>query len=129
MLEAYSKIRDGEKKLQPNFKVKEFACKDGSDVIFIDSDLVQILQNIRYKFGKPVIINSAYRTPEYNKSVDGATYSQHTYGKAADITIKGVKPKEIAAYAEHFLEGKGGIGIYKNFVHIDVRKVKSRWTA
>lgn len=46
---------------------------------------------------------------------------------AADITIQGVTPAQIAAYAEVLLPGTGGIGIYKRFTHIDVRKIKSRW--
>ena len=124
---AYSKSKDGQTKLSNNFKVSEFACKDGSDVIFIAPELVNVLQKIRTHFGKAVNINSAYRTPTYNKKVGGATYSQHLYGTAADIKISGVAPKDIAAYAETLLNGTGGIGIYSNFVHIDVRKEKSRW--
>lgn len=124
---AYSKAKDGDKKLSENFKVKEFACNDGSDVIFISPDLVSILQNIRSHFGKAVNINSAYRTPTYNNKVGGAKYSQHLYGTAADIRINGVASKDIAEYAEILLFNTGGIGIYNNFVHIDVRKEKSRW--
>ena len=126
---AYSKSKDGQTKLSDNFKVSEFACKDGSDVIFIAPDLVDVLQKIRNHFGKPVNINSGFRTDSYNKRKDvgGATYSQHLYGTAADIRINGVAPKNVASYAESLLSGTGGIGIYKNFVHIDVRKNKSRW--
>lgn len=127
MVNAYSKSKDGNTKLSANFKVKEFACKDGSDPIFISPELVEILQKIRDHFKKPVNINSAYRTPAYNKKVDGATYSQHLYGTAADISISGVSPKTVAAYAETLLPNTGGIGIYGTFTHVDVRKVKSRW--
>ncbi len=126
-IKAYSKAKDGNKKLSTNFKVKEFACTDGSDPIFIDSDLVNILQKIRNHFGKAVTITSAYRTPGKNKACGGTTYSQHLYGKAADIKIKGVAPKTVAAYAENLLPKSGGIGIYKTFTHIDVRATKSRW--
>lgn len=124
---AYSKAKDGNTALTKNFKVREFACRDGSDVIFISMDLVEILQKIRDHFGKPVNINSAYRTPAYNKKVDGATYSQHLYGMAADISISGVSPKTVADYAETLLPKTGGIGIYGTFTHVDVRAVKSRW--
>lgn len=61
-LNVYSLERDGEKSLSKNFKVKEFRCKDGSDPIFIDSELVEILQKVRDHFGEPVIINSASGT-------------------------------------------------------------------
>lgn len=124
---TYSKAKDGSKKLSQNFQVKEFACKDGSDPILIAPELVTILQAIRSHFGKPVVINSAYRTPEYNKKVGGAAQSQHCYGTAADIAISGVSPKDVAAFAENLLSGRGGIGIYAGFTHIDVREVKSRW--
>lgn len=127
MIKAYSKAKNGNTKLSANFKVREFACNDGSDPIFISSELVEVLQKIRDHFGKPVNINSGFRTASYNKKVGGATYSQHLYGTAADIRISGVSPKNIAAYAETLLPNKGGIGIYRDFVHIDVRDVKSRW--
>lgn len=126
-IKAYSKAKDGSKNLSTNFKVKEFACTDGSDPIFIDSDLVSVLQKIRSHFGKSVTITSAYRTPGKNKACGGTTYSQHLYGKAADIKINGVTPKKVASYAETLLKNKGGIGIYSTFVHVDVRATKSRW--
>ena len=126
MIKSYSLKKDGNKKLSTNFKVKEFACNDGSDPIFIDSELVTVLQKIRTHFGKPVTITSAYRTPPHNSREGGTTYSQHLYGKAADIKIAGVTPKKVADYAETLLDN-GGIGIYNTFTHIDVRSVKSRW--
>lgn len=126
-IQVYSKTKDGNKKLSNNFKVKEFACKDGSDPIFIDSELVEVVQKIRNHFGKPVTITSAYRTTQHNKSVGGTTYSQHLYGKAADIKVSGISPKKVAEYAEKILQGSGGIGIYDTFTHIDCRSQKSRW--
>ena len=126
MIKAYSLKKDGDKKLSTNFRVREFACNDGTDPVFIDSDLVSVLQKIRTHFGKPVTITSAYRTPPHNSREGGTTYSQHLYGKAADIKISGVTPKKVADYAETLLP-EGGIGIYNTFTHIDVRSVKSRW--
>lgn len=126
-IHAYSKAKDGNMKLSTNFKVKEFACTDGSDPVFIAPKLVTVLQKIRNHFGKPITINSGYRTASKNKAVGGATYSQHLYGTAADIVVSGVSPKEVAAYAEKLLPNTGGIGIYSTFTHIDVRDVKSRW--
>ena len=126
-IKAYSKAKDGDKKLSANFRVREFACNDGSDPVFIDTDLVDILQKIRLHFGRAVTINSAYRTPSKNKAVGGETYSQHLYGKAADIKVKGVSPKKVAEYAEKLLPKKGGIGIYSTFTHIDTRSTCARW--
>ena len=127
VVKVYSKAKEGNVKLSKNFTVKEFACSDGTDTVFISLALVNLLQKIRDHFGKAVIINSAYRTEVHNKAIGGATYSQHKYGLAADIHINGVTPKEIAAYVETLIPSSGGIGIYKSFTHVDVRRVKSRW--
>jgi len=121
----FSKAVDGSQKFAPNFQVKEFACKDGSDTILIDTQLAYYLQKIRDHFGKAVRINSGYRTPSYNAQVGGASESQHVLGTAADILVEGYTPKEVAAYADQI--GVNGIGIYKTFTHIDVRPVKARW--
>lgn len=126
-IKVYSKAKDGNKKLSTNFKVKEFACSDGSDPIFIDSELVTILQKIRTHFGRAVTITSAYRTPTHNKNVGGEVFSQHIYGRAADIKVSGISPKKVATYAETLLVGRGGIGIYDTFTHIDVREKRARW--
>lgn len=126
-INAYSKAKDGNKKLSTNFKVREFACTDGSDPIFIAPELVKVLQKVRTHFGKPVTINSAYRTVSKNNAVGGAKFSQHQYGIAADIRINGVTPKTVAAYVETLMPNKGGIGIYKTFTHVDVRETKARW--
>lgn len=114
---------DGEKKISNNFKIKEFKCKDGSNNIFIDVWFVRArLQDIRSHFGKPMTINSAYRTPEYNAKVGGARSSYHMNGRAFDITVKGVPLDEICEYAEKI--GVKGIIRYNTFVHLDSREQK-----
>lgn len=139
-IEAYSLAAEGEKRLTANFKIKEFACADGSNVIFIDDRLPVLLQKIRDHFGRKVTITSGYRTVYYNntvlpkKGVKTSKNSQHLYGMAADIQVEGVEPATVAAYAETLLPNTGGIGTYPKktgrahgWVHIDVRKQKSRW--
>lgn len=124
-VKTYSLKKDGNKKLSTNFKVREFACKDGSDKVLIDTDLVTLLQKIRDYFKKPVRINSGYRTKNHNKKVGGTTNSYHLVGMASDIRIDGVNPILVALYAERL--NAGGIGVYSNFVHVDTRKNKTRW--
>lgn len=124
---VYSKAKNGAVKLSANFKVSEFACRDGSDTVFISPGLVTVLQKIRDHFGQPVIITSAYRNDAYNRKAGGADYSQHKYGMAADIYIIGVSPETIAEFAETIMPNTGGIGIYSSFVHVDVRTVRARW--
>ena len=128
MIRPYSRTRDGAKQLTANFKVREFACRDGSDPIFIAPALAEVLQSVRSHFQQPVTVCSGYRTPGYNRRVDGAAYSQHLYGRAADIQVKGVDPKQVAAFVETIMPDRGGIGIYPTFTHIDVREKRSRWT-
>lgn len=126
-VKVYSVLNQGNKALSTNFKVREFRCKDGSDPVLVHPELVKVLQDIRTHFGRPITINSAFRTPEYNKKVGGERQSQHLYGRAADIVIPGVSPKKVAEYAEKLMPNKGGIGIYSNFTHIDCREKKARW--
>lgn len=130
-INAYSKAMDGGMKLSTHFKVKEFACKDGSDAVLVAPRLVMVLQSIRSHFGAAVTINSGYRTPQYNTTVGGVAHSQHCYGTAADITVKGQKPAAVAAYARQLMPDWGGVGIYakKGFTHIDVREKRSDWTS
>lgn len=45
----------------------------------------EILQPIRDRLQRPLIITSGFRSPELNKVVGGAKTSQHQDGEAADI--------------------------------------------
>ena len=126
-INAYSKAKDGSKKLSTNLTVKEFACKDGSDAVLVAPRLVMVLQSIRSHFGVPVVIHSAYRTPQYNERANGAEHSQHCYGTAADISVRGQTPAAVAAYARQLMPDWGGVGIYDSFTHIDVREAKADW--
>ena len=134
-IEAYSVLRQGNQKLSEHFKVREFRCKDGSDPVFVDSELVELLEKIRVHFGKPVTITSGFRTAAHNATVaKAAKYSQHLYGKAADIRVEGISVENVYAYADKLLGNTGGCGIYppglgraNGWVHVDVRKAKSRW--
>lgn len=117
---------DTNEKVGQHFKVKEFACKDGSQVVFIDDHLVSILDILRNQIGKPVIITSGYRTPEWNKKCDGAKYSYHMRGMAADIRVNGISAKQIANKLNAIVPDECGIIVYKSWVHFDVRTSKYR---
>ena len=133
-IKQYSLKADGSRRLAPSFTVREFRCRDGSDVVMIDESLVVLLQCIREHFGKPITITSGYRTATHNTAVGGAKSSQHLLGRAADIQVQGVSVEDVAAYAESLLPGWGGVGRYpvkagrtKGWVHVDTRPNKSRW--
>lgn len=116
----YNARTQAELQLSKNFKVREFACKDGTISTPISQELVTMLQRLRDRLGVPINISSAYRTPKYNKAVGGSTNSQHLYGKAADITCS-VDPLVVAWVAQDL--GFHGVecGIGSNYVHVDMR--------
>ena len=126
-VKTYSVKKDGNTYLAENFKVKEFACNDGSDTVLISDELVDLLQKIRDHFGVAVTINSGYRTSTYNKKVGGVSNSQHVKGTAADIVVKGIDPLTVGQYVEYIMPDHGGIGVYQTFTHVDVRTSRSRW--
>ncbi len=128
MVRTYSVKRDGAgKKLAANFTLGELASHDGADVVLLDDELVILLQQIRDHFKAPVIIHSGYRSPAHNAAVGGVKNSQHTFGTAADIVVQGYTPLEVAQYAEHLMPKSGGIGVYLDFTHEDVRLTRGRW--
>ena len=127
-INSYSKAKDGGRKLSAHFKAREFACKDGSDPIFVARTLPLVLEYIRMRVGKAVVINSAYRTPEHNAKEGGAAYSQHLYGTAADLaTVAGYTPARMAEIAREVMPDWGGVGVYSWGIHVDVRDEKADW--
>ena len=117
----FSKAKDGETRLSEDFKVKEFACQDGSDKILIDLDMIPVLQKIR-DIGGRLTINSAYRTISHNKAVGGVTNSYHTKGRAFDIVSEKLSTSDVCNLANTL--GVNGIIKYPTFVHIDSRETK-----
>lgn len=122
--------------LTKNFNITEFDCKDGTPVpVKFYSNVTRLAKNLqilRDYLGVPVTVTgSGYRTEKHNRAVGGALHSQHLTASAADINAKGYTPRLLASSIEKLIsEGKmeqGGLGIYKGFVHYDIRGVKARW--
>lgn len=118
------------KKRWPNFSPEEIASNIYTDIkkgikvkgpILIDTRALDMLQALRTALGKPFIVNSAYRDPEYNRQINGAKNSMHMQGKAFDISMANHNPAEFEAAA--IKAGFKGIGHYpgSNFMHIDAR--------
>ena len=123
-------------KLTENFTREEFDCKDGTKVpkkyIKNAVEVAKNLEVLRAEIKEPVLITgSGYRTEAHNEKVGGAKNSQHLTCSGADINAKNYTPKQLAVVIERLiLNGKmkqGGIGIYKGFVHYDIRGTKARW--
>ena len=123
-------------KLTKNFSRQEFDCKDGTIVpteyLLNVKELAENLQALRdYLEVAVMVTGSGYRSPKHNAKVKGAKFSQHLTASAADINAAGYEPKQLAEVIELLiLKGKmkqGGIGVYSNFVHYDIRGTKARW--
>ncbi len=113
------------------FDTKEFESKDGQPSPYGDTvvhrELIVRLNAIRSRFGKPIIVNSGYRSPEHNERVGGVKNSFHVQGLAADIRPVDLKDlPELQSICDE-LTPHGGVGFYNTFVHVDVRGEKSRW--
>lgn len=120
---------DPKQYIGPHFKYDEFRCKCCGKLPpnGIDPNLVLKLEILRKMLGdKPIIITSGYRCPTHNKKVNGAQNSQHLYGKAADIVVKGISPSDVYTLAEKVFYD-GGLGRYSTFTHVDTRGKMSRW--
>jgi hypothetical protein len=72
------------------FKEKELCCKCcGQLPPFARENIEALVENVldplRERYGKPIVVNSGYRCAKHNREVGGATNSQHMCGEAADI--------------------------------------------
>ena len=125
-------------KLTNNFTKSEFECKSGEEMPLEVLENVKLLaiqlQKIRDYVGKPIRINSAYRSEAHNEAIGGVKTSQHILGKAADITIDTFTPDEVVSIIENMLTNEmlggfyiGGLGSYNSFTHVDIREKKARW--
>ena len=92
---------------------------------------LRIVDQLREDIRRPVIILSSYRSPGYNKAIDGAaTQSHHMKFQALDIAVSGHMPQEVHRRLS-LMRGagdfKGGLGLYNTFVHIDTRGHNASW--
>lgn len=103
----------------PNFKLREFLTKNKANTYTITNiDLLLMLNSIRKFWGSGIGISSTYRSPSYNRSINGATSSQHILGNALDIYPTNGKIKEFQNEVNK-LNIFGGVGFYNTFMHID----------
>lgn len=80
------------------FTIAELCKSDTADRLGIDNRLpkdllpnvenliTEVLDPLREWYGKPITVNSGFRSPALNKAVGGSATSDHMKGRAADIT-------------------------------------------
>ena len=108
--------------LREHFSKEEMACKhcgalppNGMSNMLMDG-----LEELRRRIGKPVIINSGYRCSVHNKECGGVYNSQHVLGTAADIYVPGMGVYELAKICKEIFDGVGEY-YQDEFVHVDMR--------
>ena len=113
--------------VSPHFKRREYACRCGCGFEAVDVELLMILEALRDEFSRKVVINSGCRCEAWNRHIEGAKKSYHVKGMAADIRVEHTPASIIQDYLEETYPDKYGIGCYRDFSHIDVRREMARW--
>ena len=106
------------------FNYTEFDSPDvqGSGQL-MDETILQMLDEVREKFDKPIHITSGYRTAAHNEAVGGTENSSHLRGLAVDISCKNSKDR--FDLINCLLDvGFNRIGIAKTFIHADIDRDK-----
>ena len=107
-----------------SFSPREIACK-GTGTLGVNEDALDKLQALRDNLKRPLLLTSAYRSPEHNRKVGGAKNSQHMQGIAFDVRMENQDPEQFEAAARAV--GFTGFGYYpkQGFIHIDTGPKRS----
>lgn len=107
-----------DERLSEHFWRSEMECPHCHELV-IEQELLDKLEALRSRIGRPIHVNSGYRCRVHNEEVKGSPNSQHLYGRAADIWVKGMDSAELLVHAHAV--GFRGLFIYDTFLHVDVR--------
>ncbi|WP_143711406.1 D-Ala-D-Ala carboxypeptidase family metallohydrolase [Magnetococcus marinus] len=112
----------------PHFSHAELECHCGCGSQKMDPQFMERLEELRMAYGKPIIVNSAYRCPNHNASVSTTgSNGPHTTGRAVDVQVSGEDAHTLMALAMH--HGFTGIGVSQRgqhksrFIHLDTLDV------
>lgn len=101
------------------FQEKEFnRCTPGCSLQDMNQDFMKKLDNARRIAGIPFVINSAFRSVEYEKAHGRKGTSSHTLGRAVDIRCNSDENRFIVVDAL-YRAGFNRIGIGKTYIHVD----------
>jgi uncharacterized protein YcbK (DUF882 family) len=106
------------------FKPEEFMMSGECVYDEMNPELLLMLDNLRDYANIPLKITSSFRNEEYCKLKDipYLKTSQHNLGNAVDIYIQGMSAEQKYILIKTAFEiGFTGIGIYSDFIHLDVR--------
>lgn len=108
-----------------NFSLKEMSNNQATEDIKLVLtpevvEFAQMMQELRDFYGKPMKVNSWYRTPKFNASIGGDPKSIHLDGRAADIAVTDYHDLTVAWRTICQIHNKiGGVNYYKTFMHFD----------
>ena len=86
-----------------------------------------VLQPLRDKLGKPMIITSGFRSKKVNELVGGVGNSQHLYGQACDFVVNGMTPAQVVEFVKNSgIEFDQLINEYNQWTHISFNKGHNR---
>lgn len=127
-------------RLTPNITLGEFALNQEERrfahqyQVDTAAEIASFLERVRSQFGgNPVIITSGYRPPSINRSVGGASASEHLYSApgvgAVDFYVKNVDTKKVQDWCDSNWKYSLGYGAPKGFVHLGIRagRPEIRW--
>lgn len=109
------------------FKRSEFKCKCGGKhcngyPAEPKKLLVRLAERARAHFNSPATVISGLRCAVHNEACGGVSDSQHMYGEAVDIQIKGVSADSLLAYIKQQPEVRYAYKINSTNVHFDIPK-------
>ena len=117
-----------------NDNEKNIACNCGCGFKKLTPTLIEMIQDVRDYFEKPVSFNSTCRCKKHNKNVGGSKASFHLpdiyykeMSRASDIRVKDTNPLEVYNYLDKKYPNSIGLGLYNGRVHLDDRVKKARW--
>jgi hypothetical protein len=125
------------RRITPHFTIGEFALGqearrfDHQYQVDTAAELAMFLERVRTAFGgKAVIITSGYRNPAINRSVGGASASEHLYSApgvgAVDFYVQGADISAVQAWVDREWPYSVGYGAPKGFVHLGCRQGRPR---
>lgn len=82
-----------------------------------------VLEPVRERLGKPIVVNSGFRCPVHNRAVGGATGSQHVKGEAADVRFQDSRFKVQDLAKAIVANGTWDqLILYPTFVHVSYKR-------
>lgn len=132
--EEIVRFLDGERQVRKNFKLKELCNTKTTDAVKLVANermflFLDMMQELRNRYGKPINVGSWYRSAEFNKNIGGSANSLHLDGLACDFHVEhNLTQHKTMENAWRSICSKhgviGGINHYTNGYHVCIGEEK-----